>query len=226
MRFIYELLWCLNVSTVVVRVGDDSGASTLLGLLYRIVFPVLRCFKPDMNLRRDHSLAFWAMSLLLAVVIFALLRLLNHFSSLRGFLFPALAVIAVGALPSSFWLGGGVWVLPHNTWEGLLLLLEAIAAAACVSFYILGVRRWPRYLGPTLLILHFGIWAYACRFSVGLVDVLHCCGFIVTFFWWAPLNLIVPLLGLFSTAAWARYARVTIRERANFPAGSAVRHFS
>jgi hypothetical protein len=33
MRFIYELLWCLNVSTVVVRVGDESGTSALLGLL-------------------------------------------------------------------------------------------------------------------------------------------------------------------------------------------------
>jgi hypothetical protein len=173
-----------------------------------------------MNLRRDHWLAFWAMSLLLAVVIFALLRLLNHSSSLRGFLFPGLGVIAVGALPFSFWLGGGIGVLLHNTWEGPLLLLETIAAAACVSFYIFEVRRWPRYLGLILLILHFGIWALAFHFLVGLVDVFHCCGFIVTFFWWAPLNLIIPLLGLFSTAAWARYARVTISERANFPAGA------
>jgi len=213
MRFIYELLWCLNVSSVVVRVGDESGTSAFLGALYRTVFPVLQFFKPDVSLRRDHSLAFWAMSFLLAVVIFGLLQLLTHLSLFRGFLFPVLAVIAVEALPLGFWLSGGVGVLLHNDWEGLLLLLETIASAACVILYILELRNWLRFLGPGLLILHFGIWAFACHFLVGLGDVLHCCGFVVTFFWWAPLNLIIPLLGLCSSAAWARYSRLAIRTR-------------
>jgi len=212
MRVIYELLWCLNVSRVVVWVGDESGTSALLGALYRIVFPLLRYFKAGINLRRDHTLILWAMTLLLAIVIFPFLRLLSSFSSIRRFLFPALGVAAAGALPFSFWFGGGVGVLLHNTWEGLLLLLETIAAFACVSFYILQVRHWPRFLGPILLILQFAIWGFACHFLVGLVDVFRRSGLVVTFFWWTPLNLIIPILGFASCATWALYARVALRE--------------
>ncbi len=212
MRVLYEFLWCLNVSSVVVWAGDESGTSALLGALYRIVFPLLRYFKAGINLRRDHTLILWAMTLLLAIVIFPFLTLLSSFFSVRRFLFPALGVAAAGALPLGFWFGGAVGVLLYNTWEGLLLLLETIAALACVSFYILQVRHWPRFLGPILLILHVAIWGFACHFLVGLVDVFHSSGLVVTFFWWAPLNLVIPILGFASCATWAMYARAAIHE--------------
>jgi len=212
MRTIYELLWCLNLSRLVVWVGDESGTSALLGMLYRIVFPFLSFFKPGIELRRDHTLIIWAMTSLLAIAIFPFLRLLTNFSSVGQFIFPALGIAAVGALPVGFWLRGGSGVV-HNAWGSLSLLIETIAAFVCISFYISQVREWPRFLGLILLILHFGIWGTVCHFLTGFDDVFQSSGVVVTFFWWAPLNLVIPILGFLSCATLARYCRMALQER-------------
>lgn len=210
MRVIYELLWSLNVSAVVVWEGDASGSSVLLGVLYRLCHPVLQYFKPHFSLRSDQRLAFWAMTLLLAIVIFPPLRLLTSFSLLRRFLLPALGVVSVFALPFGFLFIYGV--LQVGIWEGLLLIFETIAAIVCVILYILQSGHLSRFLGAVLLMLHFFIWGFACHFFAGLVDAFRSSGSFATFFWWAPLNLIIPILGFASCATWAMYARAAIHE--------------
>ncbi len=210
MRLIFEFLWCLNVSAVVVWEGEESGSSVLLGVLYRFSLALLRHFKSDISMRPERSLTFWAMSVLLAVAIFPLLRLLTSFPSLKRFLLPALGVVAVCALPFGFWAVRGV--LPGSTWEGLLLFFETIGAIVCVILYALRSRQLPRFLGAFALMLHFCIWGFACHFFTGLVDAFRSSGPFATFFWWLPLNLILSILGFVSCATWAVYARVGLHK--------------
>jgi len=143
------------------------------------------------------------MTLLLAAVIFLLLRFLASFSSIRRLLLPALGAVAVCALPVGFLLVRGV--LLHNATEGVLLFFETIGAIVCVIMWVLPSRKLPTFVGGFLLVLHFLIWAVACHFLVGLTDAYRSSGLAAILFRWAPLNLIIPTLGFVSSATWARY---------------------
>jgi hypothetical protein len=206
----FEFWWSLFVSATIVWVGEESGSSFLLGVLFQFNLTLLRHFKSAINIRPEGSFTFWAMTLLLAVVIFPLLRLLTSFSPIRRPLLPTLGAVAVCALPIGFLFDFGVPL--HSKLEGVLLFFETIGAIVCVILYTLQTRHLPRFLGATLLILHFSIWGFACHRFVGLVDVLRLSGPAATFFWWMPLQLTIPILGFASCATWAMYAKVALRE--------------
>ena len=51
MRLMFELWWSLFVSTTVVWVGEESGSSVLLGILFRFSLALLRRFKSDVSMQ-------------------------------------------------------------------------------------------------------------------------------------------------------------------------------
>ena len=99
--WLHQVLCSVNVAIVVVSMLSQKGNSALLGVLdypaSAYLFPLLRAVYHDSSFERSYG--FYAASLLLAAMIYLLIRVVNYFSQ-------------PGVDFSSYYAGG--WAKLHN----------------------------------------------------------------------------------------------------------------
>ena len=191
-RYIHDFLFCLNLALVLKLEGNqkpnkffsffESGESLLQSKI-----------NASLHLHPHHSfganLAFLLLALVLALLLFVVLRVLLTSSFLKNVFHSTAGVISLIALPV-----GWLWVsrligiaapLPNPPRWALYLELSAVAAYAVLY----SVGRWvlPLWLTMTLFAVHFGYW-----------DFLVSRG---PYFWLDPFSLIFPFVGLLATIA-------------------------
>ena len=113
--WLHQVLNSVNVAIVVVSMLSQKGNSALLGLLEypasTCLFPLLRAIYHDSSFERSYG--FYAASLLLAALIYLLIRVVNYFSRLRPLLLPTVSRIQ-----------------PFGTWRSMLFSSQFLASFA------------------------------------------------------------------------------------------------
>jgi hypothetical protein len=206
-QWLYLFMCSLNVATVVVTLEEMKGSSVFLGILgYPLdifLFPLLRRIYRDNSFRNGY-LVYILMCLLLATIIFALLRVLNVALLLRPVLLVSAGIAGVAGYPVLFlWLRSFYRISQTKT---LWLVLETGAAAVSTVLYL--YRRWPlpQLLSLSLLVAHFCFWGWVSYRYVGLLDVIRSYGFwSFTFLNWVVLHFAFALPGFLATLSWAKY---------------------
>jgi hypothetical protein len=137
--------------------------------------------------------AFFAVSLMIAMAMFVVLRLVSATVLLRKVVRLMIGLAALGALPACLLYIQHILPVPGSpsTLSTLWLLLELAGAITCSLFYMGGWWPAPAWTGILLLVLHFGLWGWL--FLGG------------PYFWRAPFSLVFPLTGLCCSLAWGLY---------------------
>lgn len=197
----------VTVACVVVWVNAAKGDSAFLGkLVYPLevcLFPLLRKIYRDESFRNG-DLVFYAMSILLAMAIFALVLLLSHLAAMRPFLLIASGIADVASFPLGF-----LWLRTFYHISATVaswLLLEMVACAVAAVFYIYRRRSVPQVSSILLLAAHFGLWGWVNHTYDGLIGLGLSYGFwSMTFLGSTVHRFAFLLLGFFATLSWAAY---------------------
>lgn len=192
-RYIHEILFCLNLALVLKLEGNqkpnkffsffESGESLLQSKI-----------NASLQLHPHHAfganLAFLLLALVLASLLFVVVRVLITSSFLNNVFHSTAGVISLIALPAGWlWVSGLIGIgVPLPNPPRWALYLELSAVAACAVLYFAGKWVLPSWLTITLLAVHFGYW-----------DFLVSRG---PYFWRDPFRLIFPLTGFLATLVW------------------------
>lgn len=214
-RWLYQFSCSLVVACVVVWVNEAKGASAFLGkLAYPLevcLFPILRSIYHDESFRNG-SFVFCAMCFLLAVAIFALVRLLSYVLPEKPFLLIAAGIADVAAYPLGFlWLRSFYHV---STIIALWLKLELVVCAAAIVFYFCRWWRLPSLMSVLLIAVHFAFWGGVNHNYDALIGLGTTYGFWSVMFWGTVIHRVSYLfIGFFGTVAWARYVGADFESR-------------
>ncbi len=202
--WLHQVLCSVNVAIVVVSMLSQTGNSGLLGLseypASTYLFPLLRAIYHESSFERSYG--FYAASLLLAALIYSLIRVVNYFSRLRPLLLVSGEAASVAAYPLGCLWSLWMWTRISST-QALWLLLETAAVIVFVVLYF--YRRWPTrpLLGIFPLAAHFGLWAWLSgRFELPL-NRARAYGLSNPALWNLTFNaLFLPILGLLCSLTW------------------------
>jgi hypothetical protein len=207
--WLHQAMCSVNLAIIIVSIYEEKGRSAFLGKLaypaYTYLFPLLRRVYHDESFQRTYL--FFSMCLLLAAMIFLLVRVLNYFLPLRSFLLVWAGVASVSAYPlACLWLR---WLfLRISPTQALGLLLETVAVIISAVLYL--YRRWPipGLLSVLLLGSHFAIWTWVSGSFGVLLDTVRAYGPWNLGFWTVILSaLLLPILGILASLTWGIYTR-------------------
>lgn len=184
-----EFLFSLNIALLVRLVNARTSFSNLES---RLQWRINRTFGLNLHSYVGAYAAFFVLAIVLAVCIFAFLRLCS--ASLLGakVLRSVAGIISVAALPICWLYLTRLYsppVLPNP--PHVMLLMELGGAIVCTALYLLVKWPLPVWSSVLLLILHFGFWGWL--FVGG------------PYFWRAPEQLVFPVVSLCACIAWATY---------------------
>jgi hypothetical protein len=141
---------------------------------------------------RGYWIGFFAVALVLSLIIFALLQTFLHIFNWGQAILSAAGISSLFALPIlclyQNYYKSPVPTLPHP--PGVLLIIELAATLAYSVSYLFKRARGTRSMVLVILI-HFLFWAWLFLGGV--------------YFWRAPAQSVFPTVGLCSALAWALY---------------------
>lgn len=205
-RYLHEFLFALNIALAFrlssARTSFSSSESSLK-------WQINAALHLDAHSNVGGYTAFFALALVLALGIFALLRLCSHTFLAKEFLRSVAGIVSLVTLPASWLyvthLSPVPPALPNppRAW----LFVELAAAVTCSVLYLLSRWPFPRWSSVLLLALHLGFWTWL---SLG-----------GPYFWRAPVELIFPLVSFCACLAWGLYvARQRSSQLASIIAGT------
>jgi hypothetical protein len=194
LRYAHEALFALNLALVLKLEGNqvpnrffsvlDFGEASLQSRINRY-------FQLHPHSAVGGNIAFIVPALVLALLLFALIRIAVASSLIRKVFVSAAGIVSLIALPV-VWLSvvrliGVAPPLPNP--PHLLLYFELFTATACAFLYLYAYWPIPGWVSIAMLAVHFGFWDWII--SRG------------PYFWLNPFSLIFPLTGFFATLLWA-----------------------
>jgi hypothetical protein len=150
--------------------------------------------------------AFLVYALVWATFIFLVLRISSGTPLAQRFLISTAGVVSLLALPLS-WLYVSHLLGPESVLPGpprVLLFLELLVATVCAVMYLRAKWSLPVWGGVALLVLHFAFWDAVC---------------FGPYFWRAPIESVVAIVGFCSAFAWGRYVPDQERQVAQLSQG-------
>ncbi len=187
LRLSNELLFSLNLALLIVDEQEARGASRFLYYLgypiWRGLYPLLARAYGMPHLRLGRVFEFFALSILLAAVLFLSLRVMRNLTAIRVVLRVMPGLIAVAGIPM-LWLD---FPFGFSRW----LLLDIIVASLSVALYLFGKWQFNGMWSALILAVHFGLWGWVSAVQVWPL-----------WSWWC---VVYPVAGLSSTVVWAIY---------------------
>jgi hypothetical protein len=200
LRYLHEFLFSLNIVFVGRLVRANSSSFPLETKLR---------FRINAYLHLDHHnnvggyTALFAITLLLALCIFAVLRIFSKTLLVKEILLSVAGGVSLLALPTYCLYQTHLYGSPPGAPNPphVLLLSELFAAMVYATLYLYTRRHIPAWESVSLLVLHFSLWGWL---FLG-----------IPYFWRAPLLSIFPLTGLCSCLVWGLY--VSSQRRTTLP---------
>jgi hypothetical protein len=209
-RYLHEFLFSLNLS-LALKLAAAQRPFWATGFLpsdvteARIAARINALLHLHPHSRASGVMAFVFIAMVIALCMFALLRVTSRLSLVSQFLFYVPGIVSLIAFPTVFFYQrhyfGVERGMPNLHWYWLAL--ELALAVVCCELFLWGMWPTPRLASGALAAVHFGFWAWlyfgGIRFDL------------------APSDSIFPIVGILSLIAWAAYVTRERSERAAYP---------
>ena len=212
-KWIHQAFCSMTLAFVSVSSLSLQASSSFLGKLDSLsetylLPPLIAIYHNEHWIFDPRRYFFYLSSIVLAVVLFLLVRIFDRVSALSRFLVLVFGVSSIAAYPVACLWALWFWRRLSPTWA-VCLVAEILVATACGVVYVsFRQSNISGRLGAFLLVVHFFFWAWASNAVGGALEIARLAGASNLTFWMLSLEaLLLPLLGFLSALSWGQFVK-------------------